>query len=129
MPSTISFRKLTKAKQNRVIQKQSGRVERDRRDAARFPDNATRKSSLHKEFEQRKKEKARLARLEAEAEAAIPEHQKNFWDQYRAAVNEGHPSKAEIKALLKTRGQMDIWPEVESIMLSHQSWIMHELNG
>jgi hypothetical protein len=74
-----------------------------------------------------KKEPARLKRLQDEA--AIPEEEKSFWAQYWAAVDEGQPSKAEIRALLKTRGDMDIWPEVKSISSAHQSWIVSELRG
>ena len=127
MPLKVSFRKLSKAQQNRVIQKQAARAERDDRDRIRFPDDATRRNKLRNEYRRRKKEPARLGRLRDEA--AIPENEKNFWAQYRAACDESQPSKAEIKALLKTRGHMDIWPEVEPILSAHRSWIENELRG
>lgn len=127
MPSKVSIRNLSKAQQNRIIQKQAARAERGDRDRIRFPDDATRRNKLRNEYRRRKKEPARLGRLRDEA--AIPENEKNFWAQYRAACDESQPSKAEIKALLKTRGHMDIWPEVEFILSAHRSWIESELRG
>jgi hypothetical protein len=55
MPSKVLFEKLSKAQQNRVVQKQARRVKRDERDRARFPNDATRKGSLYKEYRHNKK--------------------------------------------------------------------------
>jgi hypothetical protein len=70
------------------------------------------------------KERARLER-----DAAIPEEEKKFWALYRAVCNEGQPTKADIKTLLKTREEMGLCEEVESILRAHNSWIENELKG
>jgi hypothetical protein len=124
MAKKTPFSKLSKADQNRVRQKQTTRAERDERDERRFPDPTTRRKELRKERRRNVAQRKRIAQ-----EAATPEEEKVFWAQYHAACDEGKPTKAEIKQLLKTHDRMDLWPKVEAILAVHRSWIKDELEG
>lgn len=116
MAKKTPFAKLSKADQNRVRQRQTTRAEQDERDERRFPDPTTRRNEQRNEQRRNVTQRKNIAR-----EAAIPEEKKVSWAQYHAACDEGKPTKAEIKQLLKTHDRMDLWPEVEAILAVHRS--------